>query len=71
MVAMIPLGCEGCVMSDEDLEGVESIGGLNKLTGSIQTCIEHLCKATRTTEEVGINTKQYRQRHSVVCIRLG
>lgn len=50
MIAMVPLRCEGCVMREEDLEGVEGVGGLQRVTQSIYKCIEQLCKASKPKE---------------------
>lgn len=42
---MVPLGSEGCVMNEDEVENVEEVATLHRVTHALYECIEKLCRA--------------------------
>lgn len=51
LVAMVPLRCEEDVMSEEEVESVQDMGGLERLTQAVYNCLDKLSRASRGDEQ--------------------
>ena len=58
LVAMVPLGREECVMSEEEVNRVKEIDGLDKVMQSLYQCLEKLCRVRYKTEDMPISGEE-------------